>query len=165
LNDPIKHIVVLILENHSFDQMLGCLKVVYPGLDGIDPQNFRSNADQSGKSFSQAPTTERQMLLDPHHEVPHVETQLASGNSGFVTDFAAAFADSSEQARPYIMGYYPLDFLPALHQLARNFTICDRWHSSLPGPTWPNRFFALGGTSLGRVNMPDDGDHKLDLAG
>ena len=105
------------------------------------------------------------MLLDPHHEVPHVATQVSRGNSGFVADFAGAFPDSTEQARQYIMGYYPLDFLPALHPLARNFTICDRWHSSLPGPTWPNRFFALSGTSLGRVNMPDDGEHSLDLPG
>jgi phospholipase C len=63
------------------------------------------------------------------------------------------------------MGYYPLDFLPGLHALARNFTICDRWFASLPGPTWPNRFFALTGTSNGRVNMPDDGTHKADLPG
>src|SRR5262249_38472758 len=65
----------------------------------------------------------------------------------------------------FIMGDYPLDFLPALHHLARDFLICDHWHASVPGPTWPNRFFALTGTSLGRVNMPDDGDHKLDPMG
>jgi phospholipase C len=53
------------------------------------------------------------------------------------------------------MGYYPLDFLPALHTLARNFTICDHWFSSLPGPTWPNRFFALTGTCNGQLLMPE----------
>jgi phospholipase C len=63
------------------------------------------------------------------------------------------------------MGYYPKDFLPALHALAQDFTICDHWFASLPGPTWPNRFFALTGTSMGRVNMPDDGTHKADLPG
>lgn len=145
--------------------MLGCLKDAYPDLDGVDPSEPRSNKDPAGKAYFQAPTTERQMLLDPHHEVPHVATQLAEGNSGFVADFVSAFPDSSEEARQFIMGYYPADFLPALHPLAREFTICDHWHSSLPGPTWPNRFFALSGTSLGRVNMPEDGTHKLDLAG
>src|SRR5260370_20850810 len=65
----------------------------------------------------------------------------------------------------YIMGYYPVSFLPGLHALARQFTICDHWFASLPGPTWPNRFFALAGTSNGRVNMPDDGTHKADLHG
>jgi hypothetical protein len=63
------------------------------------------------------------------------------------------------------MAYYPLDFLPALHRLGREFTICDHWFSSLPGPTWPNRFFALTGTSKGRVDMPDDGTHRADLLG
>jgi phospholipase C len=52
------------------------------------------------------------------------------------------------------MGYYGLDKLPALHALARDFTICDQWFSSLPGPTWPNRFFALTGTSNGEIEMP-----------
>jgi len=53
-----------------------------------------------------------------------------------------------------VMGYYPLDFLPALHTLGREFTICDRWFASMPGPTWPNRFFALSGTCAGQVVMP-----------
>jgi len=42
-----------------------------------------------------------------------------------------------------------------LHALARDFTICDRWHASVPGPTWANRFFILSGTSKGRVKMPE----------
>jgi phospholipase C len=163
--DPIKHVVVLVLENHSFDQMLGCLTKMYTDMEGIDPNAPRSNKDPTGKSYFQATTTERQMQLDPHHEVSHVASQLANGNSGFVADFAASYPDSTEQARQYIMGYYPLGFLPALHLLAMNFTVCDRWHSSLPGPTWPNRFFALSGTSNGRVDMPGDGTHKADLPG
>src|SRR5260221_2856402 len=48
---------------------------------------------------------------------------------------------------------------------AQHFTICDHWFSSLPGPTWPNRFMALTGTAKGRVNMPGDGTRKVDLAG
>ncbi|HEY6452263.1 MAG TPA: alkaline phosphatase family protein, partial [Steroidobacteraceae bacterium] len=42
----------------------------------------------------------------------------------------------------------------ALHALAEAFTVCERWHASVPGPTWVNRLFALSGTSLGRVKMP-----------
>jgi len=163
--DPIRHVVAVVLENHSFDQMLGCLKAIYPDLEGVDPGNLRTNVDDKGKPFRQSPTTERQMLLDPHHEVAHVATQLTNGNAGFVVDFSQSFPESDEQSRQYIMGFYPLDFLPALHTLAREFTICDHWFSSLPGPTWPNRFFALSGTSLGRVSMPDDGTHSADLAG
>lgn len=163
--DPIRHVVLLILENHSFDKMLGCMKQLYPHLDGIDPNTPHTNSDPAGQVYAQAPTTERIMFLDPHHEVNHVRIQLEDHNGGFVRDFAQSFPDSTSAARQLIMGYYPFGFLPALHTLARNFTICDHWFSSLPGPTWPNRFFALTGTSNGRVNMPDDGTHKIDLAG
>lgn len=45
--------------------------------------------------------------------------------------------------------------VPVLHQLATEFAVCDAWHSSLPGPTWPNRFFVHGGSSAGMVTSPD----------
>lgn len=164
--DPIRHVIHLMLENRSFDQMLGCLKEVYPDLDGIDPSALHSNMDIAGRAYKQEPTNLRQMLRwDPHHEVPHVAVQLANGNSGFVLDFSTSYPDSTGDARQQIMSYYPLDFLPALHPLGRHFAVCDRWFSSLPGPTWPNRFFALSGTSNGRVNMPGDGMHGWDLPG
>jgi phospholipase C len=165
-DDPIRHVVHLILENRSFDQMLGCMKAVYSDLDGIDPTALKSNEDTAGQVYTQAATQVRQMLKwDPHHEVPRVAVQLENGNSGFVKDFSQQYPDSTSVARQQIMDYYGLDFLPALHALGRNFKICDRWFSSLPGPTWPNRFFALTGTSNGRVNMPSDGTHKADLSG
>ena len=164
--DEIKHVVVLILENHSFDQMLGCLNKVWPDLDGID--ETRSNADDTGAQFRQTESRERQMPLDPHHEVEHVAMQLENGNGGFVRNFVYSHPGPPQPSatdRQWVMSYYPLDFLPALHPLGRNFTVCDRWFSSLPGPTWPNRFFALSGTALGRVDMPGDGTHKVDLPG
>src|SRR5262249_48956847 len=95
------------------------------------------------------------MQLDPMHDLGNVLNQLNDGNSGFVRDYSQAYPRSDAQQRPSIMGYYPLDFLPALHALARDFTICDRWHASVPGPTWANRFFVLSGTSKGRVQMPE----------
>jgi phospholipase C len=138
--DNIKHVVVLILENHSFDQMLGCMNAVYPDLDGIDLNNLRDNVDDKGTRFFQKETDERQMKLDPHHEVEHVDTQLKNDNGGFILDFVEAFPEAPDSERQNIMGYYKLDSLPGLHQLARNYTVCDHWFSSLPGPTWPNRF-------------------------
>jgi phospholipase C len=53
------------------------------------------------------------------------------------------------------MKYFADGELPALHALAKKFAVCDRWFSSLPGPTWPNRFFVHSGTSIGRVSMPE----------
>jgi phospholipase C len=162
--DPVKHVVLLMFENHSFDQMLGCFKQVYPDLAGVDPKKPGVNR-VDGTELKQAETTERQMLLDPRHEVNHVLAQMADHNSGFLADFAKARPDSTPEQRQLVMGYYPLDFLPALHGLARDFLICDHWFSSVPGPTWPNRFFALTGTSSGRVNMPEDGEHGADIEG
>jgi hypothetical protein len=52
------------------------------------------------------------------------------------------------------MNYFKEDALPVLHTLARNFMVCDNWFSSLPGPTWPNRFFVHSGTCKGQVVMP-----------
>lgn len=150
-NDPIKHVVVLLLENRSFDQILGCFSEVYDNLDGIDRLHPRTNslptASTSGRQevFEQRPTTLRQMpwrkpyLWDPHHEVSHVHTQMEGPvgrpgrMGGFIADFVEDYPDSTDEARQYVMDYFPLDFLPALHRLGRDFTICDRWFSSLPG--------------------------------
>jgi phospholipase C len=157
--DPIEHVIVLMLENHSFDQMLGCFKQVYPQLEGVDPSNPAVNYDTADQPFAQAPVTDRQMRFDPRHDLANVSRQLMDGNSGFVLDFTTYYPESTAADRRALMGYYPLDFLPALHRLARDFTICDRWFASVPGPTWPNRFFALSGTSLGRVAMPENVEH------
>jgi phospholipase C len=152
--DPIEHVVLLLMENHSFDQMLGCLDEVYPGLDGVQNASTSTNEDGHGGTFKPAPRTERQMLNDPSHDQPSVLKQLANGNGGFVRAFTDEFPKSTTEERQYVMGYYPRGFLPALHTLGENFTVCDRWFSSLPGPTWPNRFFALSGTCMGEVAMP-----------
>jgi phospholipase C len=152
----IKHVVLLMMENHSFDQMLGSLQGVYPELDGvdIDAPEPRFNVDLSGSRVFQIPTDEQQVARDPMHETVSVLAQLEDGNGGFVRDYQAHVRGTTTRDRQNVMGYYALDRLPALHQLARDFTVCDRWFSSLPGPTWPNRFFALSGTSCGRVLMP-----------
>lgn len=158
--DPIEHFVLLMFENHSFDQMLGGLKDLCPGLDGIDEGRF--NADAAGRRYFQVAATEPQMRCDPCHEVPCVAEQLEGGNGGFIRNFEGCYPRASGDDKQDVMGYYPAGFLPALHALAQEFTVCDRWYSSVPGPTWPNRFFALSGTSSGRVKMPS-GPHDPGL--
>lgn len=156
LNDGIKHVVLLMLENHSFDQMLGALQEIYPEVDGVTPElaAARHNLALDGTIIPQQQTTESQMAYDPKHEHVNVLAQLQGDNAGFVQEFQKAYPNSKIDDWSDVMGYYPLDFLPALHRLGREFTICDNWFSSLPGPTWPNRFFALSGTSMGQVLMP-----------
>ena len=153
-NDPIRHVVVLLMENHSFDQMLGCLDEVHKDLDGVRNAAAKTNDDGKGHVFSPRPTYARQMKLDPDHRHSAVLRQIDGDNSGFVRSFTDDYPKSSLAARQDIMGYYPRGFLPALHTLGEHFTVCDRWFSSMPGPTWPNRYFALSGTSKGRVGMP-----------
>jgi phospholipase C len=126
-NDRVKHVIVLALENHSFDQMLGCFKAVYPGLEGVNPAAPHANTDDKGVAYPQKETRERQIPDDPHHEVTEVAEQLANGNGGFVRNFVKWYPNATAEERGLIMGYYPLDFLPALHPLARHFTICDHW--------------------------------------
>lgn len=153
-DDPIEHVIVLMLENRSFDQMLGSLATEMR-LDGVLPEGQppRSNKDQTRKVYKQLGGASRIIRFDPRHEIEHVAAQLRDGNSGFVDDFTRAYPASSRDDRAEIMKYF--DKLPALHELARNFVVCDKWFSSVPGPTWPNRFFVHSGTSLGRVSMPN----------
>ena len=153
---PIKHVVVLMMENHSFDEVLGCMKQINPTIDGVDIANLQSNKNYPATTapVGQNPNRARSISHDPKHEHVDVLEQIADKCSGFVANFARTYSQSSTAERQQIMGYYPLGSLPVIHALAQNFTICDRWFSSLPGPTWPNRFFVHSGTCKGHVKMP-----------
>jgi phospholipase C len=153
-SDSIRHVVVLMLENHSFDQMLGALRAELPDLEGVDPSNLRHNKDVDGRDYAQAVTAATQVLNDPMHEVVNVLRQLDDDNGNFVLDYSMQYPATTPDERQQIMGYYAPGGLPALQELARNFAVCDHWYSSVPGPTWTNRFFVHSGTSLGRVIMP-----------
>jgi phospholipase C len=150
----IRHVVVLLLENRSFDHMLGAL----PGVDGVSPGWTNSDGQQA---YAQIPIVNpdvdeeaRIVTPDPRHEGENVRRQLEDGNHGFVADYAASYPETTPAQRQKIMSYYPLGALDPLHDLARNFAVCHRWHCSVPGPTWTNRLFLMSGTSLGRVVMP-----------
>jgi phospholipase C len=154
---PITHVVVLMMENHSFDRVLGWMKQEYPNIEAVDSDNPGINPDypDTDATVFQDPTQNRNIANDPGHDLDNVLRQIANGNQGFVADFAQKYPQAGLAERKEIMGYYPYGFLPALHFLAYNFVVCDHWHSSLPGPTWPNRFFVHSDTSLGHVDMPE----------
>ena len=154
--DEIKHVIVLMFENHSFDQMLGCFKSIYPELEGVDPANPRSNKDSKGTEYFQRQSNDTVVTPDPKHELEHILNQLKDGNSGFVSEYEKEYAGKNPDLQR-IMDYFGMGDLPALHELAQHFTICDHWYSSVPGPTWTNRFFVHSGTSVGRVRMPGVG--------
>ena len=144
--DPIKHVVLLMLENCSYDRMLG-------GLSSPPPD--QCNNDVNGVTYCQRSTKLVRVEPDPKHELRHVLFQIADRNENFVRDYSINYPKTSAARRQDIMGVYPSGFLTSLHALAESFTVCDHWFSSVPGPTWPNRLFALSGTSKGRVKMPE----------
>ena len=124
----------------------------------MDPANPRSNKDSSGREYFQRTSFDPVVSPDPKHEVEHILNSLKDGNSGFVTEYEREYqvsAPTTSEQRQRIMDYFGPGTLPALHALAQQFTICDRWFSSVPGPTWVNRFFAYSGTSNGIIDMPE----------
>jgi phospholipase C len=159
--NEIKHIVVLMMENRSFDQMLGYLRNAgMPEVDGLTGEE--SNSDGRGndyKVFEWGPSEtvfhpEEDMsgkVLDPCHGEACVAEQIAEENKGFVKNFIATrelnknHVEIPGQYHRLPMGYYGAQHLPAYDFIARNFCVCDAWHSSVPGDTWPNRLFALAG--------------------
>lgn len=156
--DPIRHVVVLMLENRSFDHMVGALKVKIPELDGFDPAHPSTNRDpDTGAQIAQS--TQATQFVASDFEVPHefddVAKQLQGPMGGFVAAYRTAASATHATAHiDQVMASFAPGTLPALHTLAENFTVCDAWFSSLPGPTWPNRLFVHSGTSLGDVDMP-----------
>jgi phospholipase C len=164
----IKHIVVLMMENRSFDHMLGYLKQFgMPEVNGLD--GTETNPDPAGQEYqvfewSQQETVfhpaqdETGKILDPCHGKDCVAQQIANGNRGFIKNFLATrenkngeHVDLPPEYHAFPMGHYGQQHLPAYDFLARNFCVCDSWHSSVPGDTWPNRLFALAGLEADRA--------------
>jgi phospholipase C len=153
--DPFRHVVLLMLENRSFDHMLGALEAVVPGLDGVPAGGPpRANPDVAGQLVAQLPVGAAIVDPDPQHDTTDVLEQLEDGNGRFVKNYERAHTGLTADQKQAIMAYHALDSLYALHQLARAFVVYDGWHAAVPGPTWTNRLFAMSGTSLGRVKMP-----------
>jgi phospholipase C len=159
--DNLKHIVVLMMENRSFDHMLGGLMKKYPKVNGLTGNE--SNPDTKGAIVKVQPNAEFQSQLDPDpdHHFPGVDLQIYGGQppgpdripnmQGFVKDY---FTQTNDVKRShYIMSYFTPDKLPVLSTLATEFALFNGWFSSLPGPTICNRAFAHYGTSFGQVGM------------
>jgi phospholipase C len=160
----IKHIVVLMMENRSFDQMLGYLALddwkldvgevdgLVPGMSCPDDQGVDVPIHEFGPGDTAftVPGNPFDHALDPDHSPIGVAAQLAGGNKGFVTQFIEKRNPPADR-RNLVMGYYTGEHLPVYDHLARNFCVCDAWHSSVPGDTWPNRQFALAGQQGDRI--------------
>ena len=138
------------LENRSFDHFVGGLQATFPSVDGVDPNKpARVNYDGHGYTYKQVPTVTAVVDPDPMHELDDVLDQLDGNNAQFVLNYAQSYPNTSRAQRQEVMGYHPRASLPALHQLASIYALCNYYYASVPGPTWPNRLFATSGTSKG----------------
>ena len=144
----INHIVVLMLENRSFDHMLGYLSHPAEGHLRADVDGLTGNErnEYEGVQYPVQRMAAPKMNGDPCHAWHCVEDQLNNNNGGFVKNYANVVEEDFE----WIMHYFNADDVPVYHHLAKEFSICDRWFCSLPGPTQPNRAYALAGTSDSR---------------
>jgi phospholipase C len=158
----IEHVFVLMLENRSFDHMLG-----HSGINGIDAQtgartavdglNGTESNSHNGTAHNVSRGASDTALHDPGHGFSAVLEQLCGegvrfesgkpyppiNNSGFVSHYARAHPDTPAGA----MQCFTPEQLPVITALAKEFVVCDRWFSSMPGPTEPNRWFLHAGTA------------------
>jgi phospholipase C len=142
----IKHIVVLMMENHSYDNHLGMLHRA--GADGFTlgtngkPTAQNPYPDGRIQHAFRMPTT-CQLFGHPSQTWINSHTQLNGGKlNGFVKSGSG----------PVAMGYWEKADLPFYYSLASTFPIADRYFCSVLGQTYPNRRYLMAATSLGMVN-------------
>jgi phospholipase C len=163
----ITNVFVLMLENHSFDNMFGQSGI--PGISHAAPQDSNS---YEGVSYFVGSPAPKAMPTDPGHEFQDVVEQLAGEHkayphggpypdiklSGFAANYATSTTEGPAPAKADIgkimLGFDTSSQLCVIYELATEFALCDHWFSSLPGPTWPNRFFVHGASSSGLDHSP-----------
>lgn len=163
--DHLKHIVFLMMENRSFDHMVGYLQSDNYPIDGL--AGTETNLDDNGApvKVSNDAAYSGDLASDPGHAHFDVRSQMFEGAdpdttpqasmSGFVKNYRRHTGDVAKSHN--IMKCFSSANLSVLSTLARQFCLCTNWFSSVPGPTFPNRAFAHAATSIGRVDMAPDG--------
>ncbi|HSX53990.1 MAG TPA: alkaline phosphatase family protein [Sphingomonas sp.] len=170
----IKHVVLLMQENRSFDHYFGTLAGVrgFGDRDALILPNGRN-------VFHQPDTQNPNGYLLPFHldtfstnaqRLPSTShawsVQHQAWNGGKMDQWLPAHRAADGAHGPYTMGYFKREDIPFHYALAEAFTICDGYHSSVMGPTWPNRLYymsgmidteATGGGPVTRNKMPGDG--------
>ncbi|HSZ39342.1 MAG TPA: alkaline phosphatase family protein [Trebonia sp.] len=148
----IKHIVVLMMENHSYDNYLGMLTGRGDGFTlGPDGAPTEASSLPDGQRFPahHFPST-AQTSHDPTQNWHASHIQYGTGdNDGFAASVAAT-VPGGDPGTP--MGYWTAADLPFYYGLARTFPVADRWFCSCLGPTFPNRRFLIAGTAHGLIH-------------
>jgi phospholipase C len=161
---PIDHVIVLMMENHSFDNYFGHLN---EDLGRTDVEESPADAGNPTTDGGVAPYTHAQHLctLDTNHEWDGSHLEWADGgmsgfaqqNEGWEASQLPNGADPTLASGARAMFYYDQTDIPFYYALAQNFAIADHYHASVLGPTWVNRMYFWSGTSFGRTtnDFPD----------
>lgn len=140
------HIVIVMQENHSFDNYLGMLPVCgQPAADG-----FTFNAKEEPVNWNPL-GSERMYVYHQSGEDGATHTGSQSWNDSHI-QIDNGLMDGFAQTGPGSMGYYTEDDLPFYYSLAKTFTLANRWFCSVPAQTYPNRRFLMAGTASGVVS-------------
>jgi phospholipase C len=145
-------IVVVLMENRSFDHMLGYLNLSGAGrisLEGLqaDPVWLQQHADSGIAPFEFA----QQEIDDPPHEQATIALQIGRPSTPGGPCPMDGFVESYRKRQPtptderLVMGYYTAPWVPTFDFFAHHFTVCDHWFASLPTGTQANRLMAMGG--------------------
>lgn len=165
----IEHVIVLMMENRSFDHIFGYRKGI-EGLTGKEFNLLNPAAPESDKNPSYYVNNGAPWAVlagqGPGHSLNAANVQLCNSkngpdsthqpsNNGFVANYQTelVYADHVKNATPEIihvvMQSFPPERLPSINALADAFCICDHWYSEVPGPTQPNRLYLHAATSFG----------------
>ncbi len=164
---PIKHVVVLMMENRSFDHYFSGLKKYYPEPwseqqpNSVDAKADGYNLDSHGNKFFQK-RAPHYCTVNTAHDWESVHDQCNLDSAGKC--LMDGFVKSSEPNGDRAMFMYTEEDIPFYYFLANTFATSDRYFSPLLGPTWPNRFFFYGATSWGRHRTPDLPIGPVDIA-
>jgi phospholipase C len=148
--DGIDTIVVVMMENRSFDHLLGFLShEAFDGRKDVNGLHQRSddfdwdNPDKAAHLYQLTATADSWLPIDLPHSRTQIKEQLDSGG---MTGFIKAYFDSQPNDRsPIPMRFCKPTDIPVTAELARKYAVCDRWHASLPDDTFPNRLMAMSG--------------------
>jgi phospholipase C len=174
--DEIQHVVALMLENQSFDRLLGFVRLddASERIDGLTGNETMPAAltDPGRVVRLERGTALALYVTDPTpgHQFEDIAVQVfgqprvpdppTPTMNGFIDNYARQAGPDgkpigSERAAAGLACLDP-SLVPVISRLAKSFVVCDRWFSSCPGPTWPNRFFVHAATSNGYIDSPTD---------
>jgi phospholipase C len=143
---PFDHIVVVMMENHSFDNLLGALSRTRAEVDGLTFDSAGDATDFNPGVESASPAV-KAFPVPNTGQAEHVTQSWKATHAQINGGLMDGFVRSAKAPEP--MGYYTPKVLPFAYSLAGTFTLANRWFCSLPGPTYPNRRFLLAGTAYG----------------